>query len=162
MTTQPPRTRPVTRILDPHASPHPHRNPRRRTPDYIGRDEFFHPQPSAREALPPPEPLLEKMALCVVEILSGAREVEQIARWVTDDVYQNVLKRTAIAARARRLRGRSASRPAFTVGRTLVCEPRDGVIEAVVMVNNRQRGRAVAIRLEGLDGSWRASAITVL
>jgi len=162
MTAQLPRTKPVTRALDAHATPHSPRSPRRRTPEHIGRDEFFHPQPSARDVLPPPEPLLEKLALCVVEILSGAREVEQIARWVTDDVYQNVLKRTSIATRARRIRGRSASRPAFTIGRTLVCEPRDGVIEAVVMVNNRQRGRAVAIRLEGFDGRWRASAITVL
>jgi hypothetical protein len=40
--------------------------------------------------------------------------------------------------------------------------PRDGVVEAVVVVTSRARARAVAIRLEGLDRRWRASAIAVL
>jgi len=39
-----------------------------------------------------------------------------------------------------------------------VCEPRDGV----VIVRGRARTRAVAIRLEGLDGRWRATAVNVL
>jgi hypothetical protein len=43
-----------------------------------------------------------------------------------------------------------------------MCEPRDGVVEAVVIVRNRVRTRAVAIRLEGLDSRWRATAINVL
>jgi hypothetical protein len=43
-----------------------------------------------------------------------------------------------------------------------VCEPRDGVVEAVVIVRGRARARAVAIRLEGLDRRWRATAIHVL
>jgi hypothetical protein len=40
--------------------------------------------------------------------------------------------------------------------------PRDGIIEAVTIVTSRARARAVAIRLEGLDRRWRASAISVL
>jgi hypothetical protein len=36
------------------------------------------------------------------------------------------------------------------------------VVEAVVVVHNRARSRAVAIRLEGLDRRWRATAISVL
>ena len=41
-------------------------------------------------------------------------------------------------------------------------DPRDGVVEAVVIVTGRARTRAVAIRLEGLDERWRATAINVL
>ncbi|WP_309615898.1 Rv3235 family protein, partial [Salinibacterium sp.] len=41
-------------------------------------------------------------------------------------------------------------------------EPRDGAVEAVVIVRNRARTRAVALRLEGLDNRWRATAINVL
>jgi hypothetical protein len=36
------------------------------------------------------------------------------------------------------------------------------VVEAVVIVRGRARTRAVALRLEGLDQRWRATAINVL
>ena len=92
----------------------------------------------------------------------GARELEQIARWVTDDVYRHLLKRVVLSTRARQARGETAVRPTFAIGGMRVCEPRDGVIEATVIVRGRARTRAVAIRLEGLDHRWRASAIHVL
>jgi hypothetical protein len=48
-------------------------------------DEFFGQQKTSTSALPSPEPLIENLTRCVIEILAGARELEQIARWVTDD-----------------------------------------------------------------------------
>ena len=125
-------------------------------------DEFFGHQPSTRDVLPAPEPMLENLTRCVIEILAGARDLEQIARWVTDDVYRHLLKRVILSTRARQARGRTPSRPAFTIGTTTICEPRDGVVEAVVIVHGRARSRAVALRLEGLDRRWRATAINVL
>ena len=125
-------------------------------------DEFFGHQPATRTSLPDPEPLLENLTRCVIEILAGARDLEQIARWVTDDVYRHLLKRVVLSSRARQVKGLPAARPAFTIGSTSVCEPRDGVVEAVVIVAGRARTRAVAIRLEGLDRRWRATAINVL
>jgi hypothetical protein len=125
-------------------------------------DEFFGHQPTSREALPDPKPLLENLTRCVIEILAGARDLEQIARWVSDDVYRHLLKRVVISTRARQATGRPAIRPTFSVGSTTMCEPRDGVIEAVVVVRGRARTRAVAVRLEGLDRRWRATAINVL
>ncbi|GLI26052.1 hypothetical protein ARHIZOSPH14_02940 [Agromyces rhizosphaerae] len=115
-----------------------------------------------RSELPDPEPLLTNLTRCVIEVLAGARELEQMARWVNDDVYRHLLKRVVLGARARRVKGQAPSRPAFSIGRIHQCEPRDGVIEAVVMVHSKARSRAVAIRLEGLDARWRASAISVL
>ena len=128
----------------------------------IHAEEFFGHQPTGREALPNPEPLLENLTRCVIEILAGARDLEQIARWVTDDVYKHLLKRVVLSARARQAKGQSAVRPAITIGSLSICEPRDGVIEAVVIVHSRARSRAVAIRLEGMDARWRATAINVL
>lgn len=125
-------------------------------------DEFFGHQPSDRAALPDPEPLLENLTRCVIEVLAGARDLEQMARWVTDDVYRHLLKRVVLSTRARQAKGSVASRPTFTIGSITVCEPHDGVVESVVIVRGRARTRAVAIRLEGLDGRWRASAINVL
>ena len=128
----------------------------------IHAEEFFGHQPTGREALPNPEPLLENLTRCVIEILAGARDLEQIARWVTDDVYKHLLKRVVLSARARQAKGQSAVRPAVTIGSLSMCEPRDGVVEAVVIVHGRARSRAVAIRLEGMDSRWRATAINVL
>jgi hypothetical protein len=125
-------------------------------------DDFFGHQPTPTAHLPDATPLLENLTRCVIEILAGARELEQIARWVSDDVYRHLLKRVVIASRARRAKGQKPTRPAFTIGSTTVSEPRDGVVEAVIIVRGRARVRAVAIRLEGLDRRWRATAIHVL
>ena len=124
-------------------------------------DDFFGHQPTSASALPDPAPL-ENLTRCVIEVLAGARELEQIARWVSDDVYRHLLKRVVISSRARQAKGQSVVRPTFSIGSTTVCEPRDGVVEAVVIVRGRARARAVAIRLEGLDRRWRATAIHVL
>ena len=129
--------------------------------DLDGDDEFARRR-SGRAELPDPEPILRNLTHCVIEVLAGARDLEQLARWVTDDVYRNLSKRVVLAARARRVKGVVPQRPAFSVGRVLMGEPADGVIEAVVMVHQRARSRAVAIRLEGLDERWRASVISVL
>lgn len=125
-------------------------------------DEYFAHQPSPRSALPGPVPLLENLTRCVIEILAGARDLDQISRWVTDDVYRHLLKRVVLSARARQAKGRAAVRPTFAIGSVSMCEPRDGVVEAVVIVRGRARVRAVALRLEGLDSRWRATAINVL
>jgi len=125
-------------------------------------DEFFGLQPSSTATLPNPEPLVENLTRCVIEILAGARDLDQISRWVNDDVYRHLLKRVVLSARARQAKGQRATRPNFTIGSTSVCEPRDGVVEAVVIVRGRARTRAVALRLEGLDQRWRATAINVL
>ncbi len=124
--------------------------------------EFFGQQPTSTASLPDPDPLLENLTRCVIEILAGARELEQIARWVSDDVYRHLLKRVVISSRARQAKGQQPTRPSFVIGSTSICEPRDGVVEAVVIVRGRARVRAVALRLEGLDNRWRATAINVL
>lgn len=124
--------------------------------------DFFGHQPSSRSQLPDPEPLLINLTRCVIEVLAGARELEQLARWVSDDVYKHLLKRVVLSSRARAVKGQRAQRPSITIGRVTISEPRDGVIEAVVIVQSKVRVRAVALRLEGLDNRWRASAINVL
>lgn len=125
-------------------------------------ESFFGLQRTPGHELPDPVPLLENLSRCVIEVLAGARELDQLARWVTDDVYRNLLKRVVLAARARQLKSAPVRRPQITIGRIVLCRPRIDVIEAVVMVHNRARSRAVAIRLEGLDSRWRASVVSVL
>jgi len=125
-------------------------------------DELFGRQPSGTDELPDPRPLLENLTRCVIEIIAGARDLEQIARWLDDSVYKTLLKRVVLSAQARQATGRNPSRPIFTIGSVTTCEPRDGVIEAAVVVRGRARARVVAIRLEGMDRRWRATAVHVL
>jgi hypothetical protein len=132
------------------------------TPARFAADDFFGVQPTPRSSLPDPEPLLANLTRCVMEVLAGARELEQLSRWVTDDVYRHLLKRVVLASRARTVKKQQAQRPNISIGTIVTSEPRDGVIEAVVLVHSPARTRAVAIRLEGLDSRWRASSINVL
>jgi hypothetical protein len=125
-------------------------------------DAWFGHQRARTVELPDAEPLLRNLARCAIEVLAGARELDQVVRWVSEDVYRHLLKRVVLAGRARRVKGQAPTRPAITVGRIRSCQPRDGVIEATVMVHSRVRSRAVAIRLEGIDNRWRATAIGIL
>lgn len=136
---------------------HP-RPTRRQVPD----DDLFGVQPTGTAQLPDPLPLLENLTRCVIEAYAGARDIDQLIRWVTDEVYRTLVARVVVASRARRAKGITPKRPQFTIGTTHLCAPRDGIVEAVVTVHARARARAVAIRLEGMDRRWRASAINVL
>lgn len=134
----------------------------RALPPYLPSDDLFGRQPASAGELPDPRPLLENLTRCVIEIIAGARDLEQIARWVDDSVYTKLLKRVVVSAQARQAARRPATRPVITLGNVTMCEPRDGVVEAVIVVHSRMRTRAVAIRLEGLDRRWRATSIHVL
>ncbi|MFZ7089040.1 Rv3235 family protein [Curtobacterium sp. RRHDQ10] len=125
-------------------------------------ETVFAVQTTPRHELPDPTQIARDLARCVVEVLAGARELDQIARWLSEDVQRNLQQRVSIAARARAVRRQTPQRPVFRIGSVLVDEPANGVAEATVIVHAKARTRAVAIRLEGLDGRWRATAISVL
>ncbi len=109
-----------------------------------------------------PGPLCAALALCVVEIIAGARPLEQLNRWVTNSVFVHLLHRTVIAARARAVSATEAMRPRVRVGDPVISRPHQDAVESVVMVHQPARSRAVAIRLERHRDRWRATAITVL
>jgi hypothetical protein len=113
---------------------------------------------------PDPDPALlcANLAVCVVEILAGARSLDQVGRWVTDSVYIHLLRRTVLAARARAVSAQEARRPRFHIGDPLLSYPSDDVVEGVVLVHQPSRSRAIALRLERHRGRWRATALSIL
>lgn len=125
-------------------------------------DEFFAPQRTPSAALPEPDPLLRNLTRGVLEVLAGVREIEQLARWLTEDAYRGLLTRANLATRARSARGVPAARPVHTILSSRYCVPADGVVEAVVIVAGPARTRAVAVRLEGIDRRWRATSLALL
>lgn len=124
--------------------------------------ELFARRPTSSSDLPDPTPLILNLTRCAIEILAGARELAQIARWVEQDVYDALARRAAIAARARRQAGRRVTRPAVAIGSCHIARPADGVVEACAIVHVAPRTRAVTLRLVGVDGRWRAAHLAVL
>lgn len=124
--------------------------------------DYFAPQRTSTTQLPDPEPFLRNLTRGVLEVFSGVREVEQLARWVTEDAFRKLVVRSNLSARARSARGVSAKRPVHSILSVRHSAPADGVVEAVVVVASPARTRAVAVRLEGMDGRWRATSLALL
>lgn len=124
--------------------------------------EYFAPQPTSTSELPDPAPLLRSLAHGVLEVLAGVREVDQLARWFSEEAFRSLATRANLSARARSARGVAPARPTFEIRALRVTEPLDGVIEAVVVVAGPGRTRAVAVRLEGIDRRWRATSLAIL
>jgi hypothetical protein len=92
----------------------------------------------------------------MAEVLAGARPPGQLAGVATLEVLA-LLERNAGRLGARP--GARAQRP--VVGSVHVSEPRDGVAEACAVVDTGPRKRAIALRLEGIDGQWRCTALQI-
>ncbi|GAA3391591.1 Rv3235 family protein [Cryptosporangium minutisporangium] len=129
----------------------------------------FGPQATPREALPDPAVHARALVLALLEVLSGRRPVRQLRNHLTEDAYERLagrLHRARTAAGAVKTSGSPARQPSartrIYIGRTLVCEPADGIAEVTVLAKVGARTRAVAVRLEGLDGRWRCPVLTVL
>lgn len=127
--------------------------------DFFGArdDEEFGRQPTRTQLLPEPRALVAKLSQAIVEVISGQRPAPQLIRHTSPTIY-SVLARQALVAGRRRTPG--ARRPAV-VRRIRLCEPADGVVEACAVVVSHGRVRALALRLEGLDGRWLVTALTI-
>ncbi|MFT3798485.1 Rv3235 family protein [Microbacterium sp.] len=125
-------------------------------------EEYFAPQRTPSDDLPQPEPLMKNLTLGVLEVLAGVREVDQLARWLGEDAFRVLVTRANLSARARNARGVLPTRPAYRILSTHCFSPADGVVEGVVIASGPARTRAIAMRLEGWDGRWRATSVGLL
>jgi hypothetical protein len=135
---------------------------RRNVVNPIEAEEFFGEQYSRTADLPDPAESLKALATGVIEVISGTRQVDQLARWLSDDVYQRLQVRARKAEAQRVQQGVKAHYQNLSVGGFRTSSPRDGVIESVVLLNSKTRTRAVTIRLEGINSRWRATSVSVL
>jgi Family of unknown function (DUF6459) len=113
-------------------------------------------EPTRRDLLPDPRPWTARLAQAIAEVLAGARPAGQLSRVATLEVLQ-LLERGSGRLGARP--GAPPQRP--IVGSVHVSEPRDGVAEACAVVDTGPRKRALALRLEGIDGQWRCTALHI-
>lgn len=107
-----------------------------------------------RDLLPDPTPCTERLAQAIAEVLAGDRPAGQLTGIATLDVLR------LLARGAGRLGARPdgpAQRP--VVDSVHVSEPCEGVVEACAVINTWPRWCAIALRLEGIDGQWRCTAL---
>lgn len=116
--------------------------------------DFFDPQPTSRRSLPDPEAWATRFLQAVVETLSGSRASAQLHEWTSPAVYAQVVRGSQDP---RQWKSPSGVLPVVRTVR--VGEPADGVAEVCGVVQRGQSFAAIAARLEGLDGRWRAVAL---
>ncbi len=142
-------------------TPAPPRGPTRLSRS-LSIEEYFAAQRTSTCDLPDSEPLLRNLTIGVMEVLAGVREVDQLARWLGEDAYRALVARANLSARARSARGVPAARPSHRILSIRETTPADGVVEAAIVVAGPARTRAIAMRLEGWDGRWRATTLALL
>lgn len=125
-------------------------------------DDFSLATRSSTTELPNPEITIQRLAICVLEILSGVRELEQIIRWTTTPVYNHLQKRVVLAQRARVAKKQPVVQQHYLVSSMRWNEVDDGIVEASVVVKSALRARGISIRLEGINGIWKATAFHVI
>lgn len=126
-------------------------------------EEEFGPQKTASTMLPAPTPWAGRLVQAVIEVVSGVRPVSQLVRWTTAPVYEALSARVArpVAHTGAGSREIVTTRLAEVVRSVRVSEPRDGVAEVCAIVQQGPRCRAIALRLEGIDGRWQCTALQI-
>jgi hypothetical protein len=150
------------RRLGPHDQPLPFRTAGGPGPNAPSRLRLavlpkhrFDPRPTGRGELPEPTAFARRLLIAVIETATGRRSASQLSQHTTLAVQAGLAKD---AGRISRLGTRS--RPA-AVHSIHLSEPADGVAEVVGIVRVGARFRAIALRLEGLDGRWKCVRLQI-
>lgn len=133
------------------------RDPRAAVPRHVAHGRPL--VPTTPVPLPDPTPLCCAVVRAAVEVVRGDRTVQQLARWVTPEIYEALARRARIVLEADLAPG-TATRP-VTVRRARVLRLGAEVAEATVVVDDGDRVRAAAARLEVRRGTWRVVALEI-
>jgi len=100
------------------------------------------------QQLPAAQRAASVLARALVEVLSGRRPTAQLRVHCAPDIYAGLLERPFL--------GHQALPHLISVR---VCEPADGVAEVSAVFRRADRVRAMAFRIQGVDGRWRITAL---
>lgn len=116
--------------------------------------------------------LSSKVALAVLEVISGVRSVQQLARWLDAMCLSALTTRARLHAEACKARARRQSRDGGAENvHTLHHQPivhsvhcsniSPGIYETSVVMADKTRFRAVAMRFELERGLWKVTALNI-
>lgn len=114
--------------------------------------------PETLDTLPEPGPWAAALVRAAVEVLTGSRPPAQLARWLSLDLYELMVRRAGLAVR---VLGRPQPARVARLRRVHCQAVRPGVHEAAVVVHDGVRVRAAAVRIEAIRGRWRATALEI-
>lgn len=110
----------------------------------------FGHRPTTRAELSDPVAFSRRLLIGTLEIFAGRRSIAQLSPYLSRGVFLGLARDCDNERMVNRWSGAAAVRSVH------VCEPVDGVAEIAAVISVRGgRCRAVALRLEGLDGRWR-------
>lgn len=119
------------------------------------------PAPEPDPDLPDPTAQVCRVVRAAVEVLRGERPAAQLARWVTPQVYDQLLERGRLMREARQVRPpRPKAHPA-AVRRVRMVRLGAASAEATVILHDEGRVRAAAVRLEARRGVWRVAVLEI-
>lgn len=138
----------------------------RRPQRYVWRGQSPHEESSApgteRERA---AALTRAVAVAAIEVLAGARPAGQLARWAEPEIVDKLRRRAWLLQRRRELEPPEA--PVHRVHQhsevlsQRVCCVADGIYEAALVVRDASRSRAVVLRTEKQERSWRITVLEV-
>lgn len=102
---------------------------------------------TATAELPAAQRSGQLLARALVEVLSGQRPLPQLRVHCAPEVFAGLQIRPIMSGVPSRL---------LTVR---ICEPADGVAEVSAIFRRGERVRALAFRIQGVDGRWRVTAL---
>lgn len=117
--------------------------------------DYFDAQPTGRKELPDVERFGRQLFTGLLEVLAGRRAPNQLAPLTSAGIYAGIVRDAMGNDRL----GCAGRRP--TLQSMRVSEPADGVAEISAVVRIGVRCRAMAARVEGLDGRWRCVRLQI-
>jgi hypothetical protein len=99
-----------------------------------------------------------RFAQAVVEVIGGDRGVHQLMRWTTEWVYADLMHRSHALQRATP-GGERLRRVRATVRSVHLYRPHEDAAELSIHVRHGHRSRAIAARIERIEGRWRCSVL---
>jgi hypothetical protein len=119
------------------------------------------PTPEPDPTLPDPTAQVCRVVRAAVEVLRGERPAAQLARWVTPQVYDQLLERGRLMREAQQSRPPRPKAHAATVRRVRMVRLGTSSAEATVILHDEGRVRAAAVRLEARRGVWRVAVLEI-
>lgn len=143
--------------VPPGEVPDPHR-PRRRAHPRIPVGTPSPPAPVRRRRHTQLEVRARRLVQALVEIVDGDRPVAQLVRMSTGAVYDELVDRLASLGAATS-QGRRVGPLSTRVASVHVEQPDRGCAEVSARIVQGNRSRALALRLDLVDGRWLCSAL---
>jgi hypothetical protein len=112
------------------------------------------PLRTGRDQLPDPRPWAYGFVQALTEVVGGFRPLGQLSKRAVPGVVAQVSD-----SRGAGVGQQAGARP--VVRSVRVSEPMPGAVEVSATVRHGERCRALALRLEGLDGRWQCTALTL-